>query len=389
MEQAAAKNRTTGKKVFHHFDFPLFAVLLSICLFGLVMLYSASYYYALTKHGDGLYFLKRQLLCFGIGVGALFATSFINYKFYRKAAWWLYGIVVLLLAATLVIGETVNEATRWIKLGPVTFQPAELAKFGTVMVMARLMCSGKLKMQSFFRGVVPALLPLIPFAGLIILQPNLSMILILAFTAYVMLYLGGVKISHRLLLMVMGVTVIVLFIVVKKGYHADRIYYYLHPNADPTGVNFQPIQSRIALGNGGLFGQGLNFSRQKLNFLPERENDYILAIIGEELGFVGCFLLLAAYFFLVIRGTVIAMRCSDRFGRLLAGGITAVLAIQVILNVAVVTNAIPSTGQTLPFVSYGGTSIVIFLAAMGILLNISRYSEVEEKNAAGTEQQHS
>lgn len=387
MAKTGAENQSTAKRRIHHFDFPLFAAVLLICAFGLVMLYSASYYYALTKHGDGAYFLKRQLICFGIGMAGLFAASFVNYKFYRKAAWVLYAAVIILLALTLVIGETTNEAKRWIKIGSLQFQPSELAKFVIVMVMARIMCSGKLKMQGLFSGVVPALLPLVPLVGLIILQPNLSMVLILAFTAYVMLFLGGARLSHRLLLFGAGVGVIVLFVAIKGGYHADRIYYYLHPNADPTGVNFQPIQSRIALGNGGLFGQGLNFSRQKLNFLPERENDYILAIIGEELGFVGCLSLLAAYFFVIFRGTVVAMRCGDRFGRLLAGGITAVLAIQVVLNVAVVTNAIPSTGQTLPFVSYGGTSLIVFLGAMGILLNISRYSEVEEKNAAGAEQQ--
>ena len=386
MEKAAEK-RIATKPRLHHFDFPFFAVLMVICAFGLVMLYSASYYYGLTKFGDGTYFLKRQLVFFGVGLALLFIASFINYNIYRKLAWIAYGVVIAALIWTLLKGEVVNNARRWIRVGgSFTFQPSEFSKFVIIMVMGRMMCSGKFKMQGLFSGVVPLLLPLIPIVGLIILQPNLSMVLILAFTAYVMLYLGGVRLSHRLLLIVLGVCVIVAYILIKKGYHGNRIYYYLHPNADPTGYNFQPTQSRIALGNGGFFGQGLNFSRQKLNFLPERENDYILAIIGEELGFIGCFLLLAAYFFLVYRGTVIALRCRDRFGRLLAGGVTAVLAIQVMLNVAVVTNAIPSTGQTLPFISYGGTSLMVFLGAMGILLNISRYSKAEEKNDAGTEQ---
>lgn len=378
------KVRTAVEK--HHFDFPLFAALMAICAFGLVMLFSASYYYALTKYGDGTYFLKRQLVFFAAGLAGMLVLSHVKFKVYRKLALPAYIAVLGLLAATLLFGVEINFAKRWINIAGFQFQPSELAKFVLVIVLAAIMCSKKIHMQSFIQGILPCLAPLVPLSVLIILQPNFSMILILAFVTYAMLYLGGTRLSHRFMLVLLGVGAGLLLILF-KGYRLDRLTSYLNPGSDPTGANYQTIQSKIALGNGGLFGQGLNYSRQKLLFLPERENDYILAIIGEELGFVGCFLLLAAYFFVIYRGITIALRCHDRFGRLVAGGIIAVLAIQVLLNVGVVTSALPSTGQTLPFVSYGGTSLMVFMSAMGIVLNISRYTEVDTENAGRTEQE--
>ena len=175
-------------------------------------------------------------------------------------------------------------------------------------------------------------------------------------------------------------------LIIKEPYRLVRITSFINPEADPTGTGFQPLQSRIALANGGLFGQGLNFSRQKLLFLPERENDYILSIIGEELGFIGILLLLAVYFFIIWRCIRIALNCPDKFGKLLAGGLAGMFALQVIVNVGVASGALPSTGQTLPLISYGGTSMIVFLAAFGILLNISRYTEVTAKNAKRTEE---
>jgi cell division protein FtsW len=387
LENRAEKQNEQVMPAMHRFDFLLFGVILAVCAFGLVMLYSASYYYGITHYGEGAYFLKRQLIFFAAGFVFMIGLSFLKYTFYRKIALIAYIGIIGLLIWTLISGVVINKARRWINVFGFQFQPSEFAKFVIVIVLATIMCAKWkwLNMQSFFKGVVPCLVPLIPLAFLIIKQPNLSMILILAFTTYVMLYLGGVKITHRFVLVLLGVGAVIAYIIIKGSYHSNRIYSYFHPTADPTGANYQSLQSRIALGSGGFFGKGLDLSRQKFNFLPERENDYILAIIGEELGFVGCFLLLAAYFFAVIRGTAIALRCRDRFGRLLAGGITAVLAIQVIMNVGVVTSAIPATGQTLPFVSYGGTSLLAYMMAMGILLNISRYTEVKEKNVRRTE----
>lgn len=371
----------------HHFDFPLFIVLMLICAFGLVMLFSASYYYASVKYGDGMYFLKRQLVFFAVGLAGLFLLSNVKYKVWRKITIPAYVVVCLLLGLTLVpgIGVKINEARRWINVAGFQFQPSEFAKIMLVIALSALMCSKRVHMQSLIQGILPACLVLVPFAGLIILQPNFSMVLLLCFITYAMLYLGGTRLSHRFLLVLIGLAAGLLAIKL-AGYRMTRIDTYLNPESDPTGAGYQAMQSRIALGSGGFFGQGLNYSRQKLLYLPERENDYILAIIGEELGFFGCFMLIAAYAFVIWRGITVALRCSDRFGRLLAGGIVSMLAIQVILNIGVVTSAIPSTGQTLPFVSYGGTSLMMYLGSMGILLNISRYTEVDTQNARRTEQ---
>lgn len=371
----------------HHFDFPLFIVVLVICAFGLVMLFSASYYYAQVKYGSGTYFLKRQALFFAAGLVLMFALSHFKFSHWRKLALPGYIAVCVFLILTLIpgIGVRINEARRWINIGGFQFQPSEFAKFALVVALAALMCSDRINinMQSFVQGVLPCLALLVPFSILIVLEPNFSLVIILCLITYIMLYLGGTRLSHRFLIVVVGLIagIIVLYL---RSYRSSRISAWWNPEADPTGASYQAIQSRIALGNGGLFGQGLNFSRQKLNFLPERESDYIFAIIGEEMGFFVCLLLLGAYFFVIYRGIVIAMRCPDRFGRLLAGGITGVIAVQVLLNVGVVTSAIPSTGQTLPFISYGGTSLMVFMSAIGILLNVSRYTEVNTKNVRRT-----
>ena len=385
MEAKAEKTNRRGAELTRHgFDFPLFIGILVICAFGLVMMYSASYYYGLTKYNDGAYFLKRQAIFLGIGMAALIVLLNIRFTFYRLG--WVailaYAGVVGLTFLTLLF-PPINEARRWIPLGFFNLQPTELGKVVLVIVLANIM-SRKVPMQNLAVGVAPCLIVLLVLCVPTILQPNLSMVVIYALTTYLMLYLGGTRRSHRLLLVVLGMAAIALLILF-KGYRLDRITSFINPAADPNGSGYQAMQSRIALGNGGFFGQGLNFSRQKLLYLPERENDYILAIIGEELGFVGVFCLLAAYFFVIWRGIRAALNCPDKFGKLLAGGITGVFAMQVIINVGVASGALPSTGQTLPLISYGGTSMIVFLAALGILLNVSRYSEVTSKNAKRSE----
>ena len=383
---AAAPNRRGKVKLQRHgMDFPLFIAVMIVCAFGLVMMYSASYYYGLTKHEDGLYFIKRQLLFVAVGTGALYGLSHLNFRFYRTP--WIniaaYFGTVGLIFLTLLFPAT-NNAHRWIPLKIFNLQPTEIAKFVLVLTLANIM-SRKVDMRNLIIGILPCLIVLGMLCVPTILQPNLSMVVIFAVVTYIMIFLGGSRLSHRLLLVVLGAGAV--YLLVKfKGYRLDRITSFINPEADPLGKGYQQTQARIALANGGLFGQGLNFSRQKLNFLPERESDYILAIIGEELGFVGIFALMAAYFFIIYRGINIAVRCPDRFGRLFAGGITGVFAVQVIINVGVASGALPATGQTLPFVSYGGTSMIVFLAAMGILLNISRFTEAADKNAERAKQ---
>lgn len=374
--KAADRQNAVPAAQKHHFDFALFIVLMLICAFGMVMLFSASYYYAQSKFGDGLYYVKKQVIFFGVGLAALLVLSHIKYTVYQKLAMLGYLGLIVLLVLTLLIGKSANDAQRWIAIGSFQLQPAELAKFIMVIVAARLMTVKKAKMSNFWSGVVPLLFYTLIPCVLIYLQPNLSMIIIIAATMFVMMYLGGAKAWHLLLLAVLGGIAVYVLIKV-ASYRSSRLDIFFDPWADANGDGYQVVQSLYAFGNGGLFGQGINYSRQKLLFLPYRESDFILSIIGEELGFVGCFALLAAYLFVIYRGVRIAMRCRDRFGSLTAAGITAILAIQTIVNVAVVTGSIPATGQTLPFVSSGGTSMIVFMAAMGILLNISRYTEVK------------
>ena len=363
----------------HHFDFALFIVLMLICAFGIVMLFSASYYYAQSKFNDGLYYVKKQVLFFGVGLAAMLVLSHIKYTVYQKLTTIAYFGLIALLVLTLLIGENVNNAERWIRIGSFNLQPSELAKFVLVLVAAKLMTSKKNKMGSFVHGILPVLVYMLIPCVLIYLQPNLSMIIIIAATTFVMLYLGGAKTWHLLVLALLGVAAVLVLIKV-AGYRSTRLDMFFDPWADAKGDGYQVVQSLYAFGNGGLFGQGINYSRQKLLFLPYRESDFILSIIGEELGFVGCFALLAAYLFVIFRGILIAMRCRDRFGSLTAAGITSILSIQTIVNVAVVTGSIPATGQTLPFISSGGTSMIVFMAAIGILLNISRYTEVKTQD---------
>lgn len=360
----------------HHFDFPLFIVLMLICAFGIVMLFSASYYYAQSRYGDGLKYVKSQLMYLGMGIAVLLVLSHVKYTVYKKLSIVAYLVLIALLVATLVFGSDANGAQRWLHLGFIDLQPSELAKFVLVVVAATVMTNKQNKMDRFWQGIVPLLVYMLIPCALIILQPNLSMVIIIGLTTFFMLYLGGAKWWHLFLMFAVG-AVAVLLLAVIEPYRFARLKTLWDPWSDPTGDGYQIIQSLYAFGNGGVFGQGLNYSRQKLLFLPYRESDFIFSIIGEELGFFGCIGLLLAYLFVIYRGIRIAMRCRDRFGSLTAAGITGVLAIQVIINVAVVTNSVPATGQTLPFISAGGTSLLVFMAAMGILLNISRYTELK------------
>ena len=299
-------------------------------------------------------------------------------------------MIVLLLAARFM-GKTVLGAQRWIVIGRFSFQPSEIVKFILIVVLAAYMSANAKYMQRFFNGIVVVLLLIALPCILIFLQPNMSMLIIICVVTFLMMIMGGSSLKQ--LLICGGIGAAGIFgLVLTAGYRSSRITAWLHPWEDPLGDSFQVIQSLYAFGNGGFFGQGLDASRQKLLYLPELENDYILAIIAEELGFFGVTLLLLAYAFVIYRGIRIALSVKDKFAALVAGGISCTLAVQVLVNVAVVTNTIPATGQTLPFISAGGSSLLVFLGAVGVLLNISRYADrrraplFPKKSAAETEQ---
>ncbi len=375
--KAASGPKEIKKPLFTpgHLDFPLLVAVFVLCAFGLVMLFSASYYYANVYKGDGFYYLKSQSVYCAAGLVAMMLISRINYHVFEKArVLGLLGVIVL-LALVLIMGKETNQSQRWLEIAGVRFQPSELAKFVLVLYVASFASRFPKRMESFERGIAPMLMIMAVIAVLLLLQPNLSMAIIFVATGMVMLYVGGAPVKYLLIMAALAVPAVIL-LAYYQPYQWERLMIFLNPwNPDPDVDGYQLRQSLYALGSGGFFGQGLNFSRQKLLFLPYGESDFIFAIIGEELGFVGCTFVVAMYAFVTYRGMRIAIKCKDRFGSLLAAGITSVVALQAAINIGVATSSIPPTGQTLPLVSHGGTSLLIFLCAFGILLNISRNLE--------------
>lgn len=377
------ENRLEKRRPFYtgQLDFPLLFAIALLCAFGLVMLFSASYYYAqntaATRY-DGFFYLKSQAMYLAVGLVAMYVVSRVDYHFFDKIrVFALVGTLALMLLVLIPgLGVDRNGAQRWLKIPGTsfTFQPSELAKFALIVYMAGFKSRRPQAMKNLTKGVFPMLFIMGAFGLVLLLQKNMSMMVIMMMTGVVMLFLGGAEIKHLLLLAGIAVPILVVAVLMEE-YRISRVLMFMDPWESTEKGAYQLRQALIALGAGGIFGQGLNFSRQKLLFLPYGESDFIFAIIGEELGFIGCTLLILAYLFIIYRGIRIAMRCKDRFGSLMAAGITAVIGMQAAINIAVATSSIPPTGQTLPFVSAGGTSLMIFLAAAGILLNISRNIE--------------
>ena len=377
------ENRLEKRRPFYigQLDFPLLFAIALLCAFGLVMLFSASYYYAqntaATRY-DGFFYLKSQAMYLAVGLVAMYVVSRVDYHFFDKIR--VFALVGTLLLMLLVLvpglGVSRNGAQRWLGIPGTgfTFQPSELAKFALIVYMAGFMSRRPQAMKNLTKGVFPMLFIMGAFGLVLLLQKNMSMMVILLMTGVVMLFLGGAEIKHLLLLAGIALPILVVAVLM-EDYRQSRVLMFMDPWESTEKGAYQLRQALIALGAGGVFGQGLNFSRQKLLFLPYGESDFIFAIIGEELGFIGCTLLILTYLFIIYRGIRIAMRCKDRVGSLMAAGITAVIGMQAAINIAVATSSIPPTGQTLPFVSAGGTSLMIFLAAAGILLNISRNIE--------------
>ena len=369
------RSLTTG-----HMDYWLYSAVMIICAFGLVMMFSASYYYAQNNvnfGNDGLHFLRSQAIYLVVGIVAMYAISRLDYHVLEKMKTLALVVTMALLLAVVFWGKELNGAKRWLEISPLpAFQPSELAKFVLIIYMASFMAARPNLIKDFVRGVVPMLIIIGAMAVMLLLQKNMSMAMIVVLIGAIMLFIGGADLKH---LFGLGMLMVPMFFLLAyvEPYRWARLTIFTDPWKDSLGSGYQLIQSLYALGSGGFFGRGLNFSVQKLRFLTYGESDFIFAIIGEELGLFGCIVLLCMYFFIVWRGMRIAARCKDRFGSLLAGGITAVLALQVAVNVGVVTSSVPPTGQTLPFVSQGGTSLVIFMTAVGILLNISRNTSIE------------
>lgn len=355
------------------FDFGfLFTVILLLAL-GLLMVFSASYPYAYYYFEDGLYFIKKQLLWAAIGTGAMIFTANYPYQKYKKLAFPILIVTGILLLAVLAVGINLNGAKRWLGVGGFTFQPSEVAKLGLVIYFAASLAQIKDKIKKF-NYLIRYFLVMGVFMGLLLLEPHFSVCLIIGLTLVIMLLVSGAKMSHFCLL---GVPFGVLgaAVAIMEPYRLKRLTTFLDPFADPLGSGWQIIQSLYAIGSGGLFGVGFGNSRQKFMYISEPQNDFIFSIICEELGLIGALAILTLFAVLFWRGMKIAVSAPDSFGSLLVTGIIALIGVQVVLNIAVVTSSIPTTGIPLPFFSAGGSSLVFIMAAMGIILNVSKYKK--------------
>ena len=353
-------------------DLPFLLLTLLLTGLGLVMIYSSSFARALYETGDSAYFFKRQLIFSLIGAAELLAVSRVRPELLKKLAFPVLGISIVFLILVFVpgIGQSENGATRWIRLG-ISFQPSEIAKLGVILSYAAMTASFQEKMETFRYGIAPFAAILAVIVVLLRLEPHNSAIVIIACTAGAMLFLGGVR--YRWFVLGGGVMLLGLAVILGAGgYEASRITAWRDPFSDPSDSGYQIIQSLYAIGSGGLLGLGFGQGRQKYLYLPEEHNDYIFAIVCEELGLAGALAILLLYALLILRGYWIAMHVRDRFLSLTVAGITTLTALQVFFNIGVVTNLLPSTGISLPFFSYGGTALLIQLGEMGIILSASR-----------------
>lgn len=365
-----------GKK--NPYDSAVILSVASLVVIGIIMIFSSSFSYAMVNMNDGYFFLKRVLIWSVIGTfGMVFCAKFPYHQWKRLANIIIIVSLVLLVLVLTPVGTTINGAKRWIGVGTLSVMPSEVAKFAVIVYVAASIERKKEKMQSFIYGVVPYLLLIGIFFGLINEQPDFSTAFVVAVIVFALVFVGGMKMSHFIGLAATGFaglsSMIAYILLSANNYRANRITAFLDPWADPTNTGFQAVQSLLALGSGGLFGRGLGRSVQKHFYLPEPQNDFIFAIIGEELGYIGGIVILLLFMILIWRGIRIAINAPDLFGCLLATGFVAMVTVQVIINIAVATSSMPVTGMPLPFISYGGNSLAINMALAGILLNISRH----------------
>ncbi len=382
---ATASKKATGKKTRlffwgESFDAPFLIMLLVLLTIGLACMFSASYVNAYYREDDSYFYIKKQLIFAAVGLVAMLICSCIDYHIWHKLALPILGVSVILLIVVLFI-PTSDGVQRWIPLpGLGNIQPSEVAKFALILMFAHMISLNHKQMGKMTKGFWPFMLVLGLLCGLTILEPHLSGTILLFAIGFVMMFIGGTKIAPLVLTVIAGGAGEV-FMITVLVYEQDRIEVWLNifeiyeKNRDQA---WQTMQSLYAIGSGGLMGQGFGNSRQKHLFLPEPQNDFVFAIVCEELGFIGAVLIIILFAVLVWRGFIIAMRSPDKFGFMLAVGLSVQIAIQVALNIAVVSNLLPNTGISLPFFSYGGSSLIMLLAQMGILLAVSRQSTAKQ-----------
>ena len=382
MKKEIFGNKESGneKKI----DFGMLITIIILLCAGIVMVASASSYYALSNYENSNYFLVRQLVFGIVGFIVMLIISKIDYKNYKRWGYIFYILCLVLLILVLTpLGQTRNGAKRWLGFGALVFQPSEIMKIGLVIGMSTYLSLNYKKLNSLKGYLVPILM-LVLVVIVMFLQKHLSGTIVMVIAAISIIFASGIKIKLRYILLggILVVGMLAVFILMPSGdtessgsFRMDRIVSFLNPEEDIRGGNWQAAQSLYAIGSGGIFGRGLGQSRQKYLWLPEAQNDFIFSVLGEELGLVGTLTILALFSFFIYRGYKIAINARDMYGSLLATGITSAFALQILVNIAVVTCTVPVTGMPLPFFSYGGTALFINLCAMGIVLNISRYSK--------------
>lgn len=356
-------------------NFVLIGLVMFLCLFGMVMIYSASSYSSGVLYGDSFHFVKKQIFGFVLGIVFFFITYKFDYHKYYKLRYWIIALSCVLLILVFVpgIGISANGARRWIGFGGFNLQSSEVAKFGFV-IFTSCYLSKNYKKTKTFRGILPILCAGGILCLLVMLEPNMSVTMCIGLVMVIMLIIGGLSFKHCMILSIPALALVVLLIVIEP-YRFARLMAFINPWANPKEDGYQLIQSLYSLGAGGLFGVGLFNSRQKYLFLPFAESDFIFAVIGEELGFVGAVMILGVYIAIIAIGIKIALNARDRLGAYMASGIVAVIAVQLLINIAVVTGSIPPTGIPMPFISAGGTSLSVFMGAIGILCNVGKSGE--------------
>lgn len=378
-----SKTNKNKKVMFNQpFDFVLLIDVLVMLSLGIVMVMSASSPTSLAETGKSYNYVKTQAVSAIIGLVGMFIISKIDYKIYKKFYKVIYFVVIILLASVAVMGKSVSGAKRWIDLGFISFQPSEVAKIGLIIFYAELLTQNRDRLKELGKGFFYPIAYLIPIVGILIfLQNHLSATVLIVLIISVIMLMAGSRLKYFLSFGLAGAGIggAGLFAYAKMtgagAFRIQRLITFMNPFQDKQGAGWQIIQSLYAIGSGGLFGVGLGNSTQKYLYLPEAHNDFIFSIIAEELGFVGCIAVIILFAIFIWRGILIAMKAPDMFGSLVAVGITTMVGLQAIINIAVVTSSMPNTGMPLPFFSYGGTALLILLGSVGILLNISRHSQ--------------
>ena len=357
---------------------PVFLLLvLTLLGLGLVMLWSASFPQSEydSNYTTSVRYLQKQAICAVLGLGCMAAFSRVDVRLWHRYAWHIYAIAIALLLAVLVMGQSVNGAKRWVSIAGIQFQPSEIAKFAVIVVFARLSRAYGPRAEEFRYGVLGFGAALMGILVPLALEKHLSAILLIGMVAVVMMFLSGTRMKYLMLGAALAAAFVVVYITF-MGYAGDRVTAWLDPGSDPSDTGYQILQSLYAIGSGGVFGLGFGRSRQKYLYLPFQYNDYIFAIVCEELGLFGAAGIMVLFAALILRGYHIALHARDRFSSMLAAGLTTLMAVQTVLNLCVVTNLLPSTGIALPFFSYGGTALAVNLGEMGVILGISRQREM-------------